>query len=59
MKTVVHWKELGKCALVVLTVGVAIALMQIPGPLGFLVSVAGGVGAMAWSMARWETFHFE
>lgn len=57
--TVIHWVEVGKGMGVVVLVGAAVGLLQLPHGLSLLLGMASGVLSMLWSMNRWELYHFE
>ena len=59
IKTVWHWNNIGKCALVVVMVGAAINLFQLPPPIDFFVGMVGGVVAALFSLSIWDLWHFE
>ncbi len=59
MKTVWHWKNIGKSALLVVLTGVAVGIMQLPQTINFLVSVAVGCVSMLLSLVKWDLWHFE
>ncbi len=59
MKTVWHWKNLGKSFLLVLLAGGFVSLLSLPPVLSFLVGMLAGAVAMMFSLAFWDCWHFE
>lgn len=59
MKTIFHWKNFAKLAGVVLGVGILVAAVPWPQPLGFFIGLIAGAAAAMWFIERWDMWHFE
>jgi|8_EtaG_2_1085327.scaffolds.fasta_scaffold281809_1 xanthosine utilization system XapX-like protein len=63
MKTVWHWKNIGKVWLVVIAAGILFGFVfnaiNIPEEISFLLCVLVGFGAMTISLIKWDLWHFE
>lgn len=59
MKTIWHWKNIGKSFLLVMLAGFLVALLPLTGTVEILVGMLAGAGAMIFSMIKWELWHFE
>ena len=59
MKTVWHWKNIGKAFLLVILAGFGVAALNLPESIGFLVGMVAGSAVMIFSMIKWDLWHIE
>lgn len=59
MKTVWHWKEIGKSFCVAILVAIIYSCIPLPDEVSFLVGLVVGFISMVLCMAKWEMWHFE
>ena len=63
MKTVLHWKNIGKAYFVALASALLLAVITVaidlPDEIAMLLGAVVGWRAMAFSLTKWDLWHFE